>query len=198
MRCFVALDLPEPVRNHLANITRPLRDRYAVKWVPPDQLHLTLVFAGELPDDAVDDLAAIVRAVALPALSLHLQQLGHFPPRGVPRVLWAGLGGDVTAVTSLYEELTERTAPLGVAREKRGFTPHVTLGRLKNAFGALALIDAVQKLGGGLDRKPFAPTELVLYASELRPSGPLHRALVRRPCPAPTARPDADGGGGAR
>lgn len=184
MRCFVALDLPEPVRLHLANITRPLRDQYAVKWVPPDQLHLTLVFAGELPDDAVDDLADIVRQVELPPMSLQLQQLGHFPPRGVPRVIWAGLGGDTDAVTRLHQELIDRAGHLGVEREKRGFTPHVTLGRLKNAFGALALVDAVRKLGEQLNQKPFAPTALVLYASELRPGGPLHRAIVSRPCQA--------------
>lgn len=187
MRCFVALDLPEPVRVHLANVVRPLHSRYAVKWVPPEQLHLTLAFAGELPADAVDTLADLVHDAELPPLSLHLEQLGHFPPRGIPRVLWAGFGGDVEAVTRLHQEFVDRAGHLGIEREKRGFTPHVTLGRLKDAFGALALVDEVRKLSAQLNQKPFTPTQLVLYESELRPSGPVHRAIVSRPCRAPTA-----------
>ncbi len=189
MRCFVALDLPTPVRNHLTNVIAPLRSRYDVKWVPADQLHLTLVFAGELPDDAVDDLAHVVAAVTLPPLSLHLQELGHFPPRGVPRVLWAGLGGDAEAVTHLHEELVMRAESLGVEREKRGFTPHVTLGRIRTDFGALAMVDEMRKLGSTLNAKPFAPTGLVLYASELRPGGPLHRVIVERKLPPPLVPP---------
>jgi len=114
VRCFVALDVPAPVCNHLADVTKPLRQRYDVKWVPPSQMHMTLLFGGELDDDAVAELADIVRDIALPPLSFRLERLGHFPPRGLPHVLWAGLGGDVGEVTALQEELTERSKPLGV------------------------------------------------------------------------------------
>lgn len=187
MRSFVALDLPVPVCNHLENLTRPLRGRYDVKWVPAAQLHLTLVFAGELPDASAGALAEIVRTAALPPLSLHLQQLGHFPERGEPRVLWASIGGDVEALVGLQDELATRAEPLGVPHEKRGFVPHVTLGRVRSPFGALALIDELQRLAAALKTKPFAPTELVLYASELRRPGPVHKPLLQRPCPAPPA-----------
>lgn len=185
MRSFVSLDLPAPVCNHLENLTRPLRSRFDVRWVPASQLHLTLVFAGELPDASAGALAEIVRSVELPPLSLHLQQLGHFPERGEPRVLWAGLGGDLEALARLQDELATRAEPLGVPHEKRGFVPHVTLGRVRSPFGALALIDELKQLGASLKQKPFAPTELVLYESELRPAGPVHRPLLRRPCPSP-------------
>lgn len=189
MRCFVALDLPAPVRVHLATITRPLHGKYDVKWVEADQLHLTLLFGGELDDEAVGDLVQIIEEAPLPPLSLRLQQLGHFPPRGVPRVLWAGLGGDTAAVTELHHHIETAAKPLGIEREKRGFTPHITLGRIRSDFGALALVDAMRKLGEELNAKPFTPTELVLYRSVLRPSGAEHRALVRRvvPKPAPGA-----------
>lgn len=183
VRCFVALDLPEPVRNHLANVTRPLHGQFDVRWVPPDQMHATLVFAGELADDAWRALAAAIDEVALPPLSLHLQTLGHFPPKGVPRVLWAGLHGDVDAVVQLHADLTARAIALEVPRDKRGFTPHVTLGRLKTTFGALALTGAMQKLAPALRSKPFAPVALTLYASELQPSGPIYEVLHRRALP---------------
>jgi 2'-5' RNA ligase len=185
VRCFVALDLPAPVRDHLVEITQPLRSRYDIRWVPADQLHLTLVFDGDLSTAALDELAEVVRRIELPPMSLHLQGLGHFPPRGMPRVVWAGFGGDLEALGALHEQLAARAAVLGVPREKRGFVPHATLGRVRSPFGVLAMVDQLKSLGAGLKDKPFAPTGLVLYTSELRPTGPVHTPLVRRPCPAP-------------
>lgn len=165
---------------HLANVTRPLHDRFDVKWVPPDQMHATLVFAGELPDELANDLAWVVRDVPLPPLSLHLDRLGHFPPRGVPRVVWAGLAGDVDALIKLQAALAAGAEALGVPRDKRDFTPHVTLGRVRSHFGAFALVDELAKASAALKCKPFAPTALTLYQSELQPGGPVYRVLEQR------------------
>jgi 2'-5' RNA ligase len=191
VRCFVALDLPRPVCNYLFGLTAQFGRRGAVKWVPADQLHLTLAFAGELPDEALQAVRDQVQAVALEPLSLHLQSLGHFPPKGEPRVVWAGLGGDVGALAALQAELADRLEPLGMPREERDFVPHVTMGRVKSMFGALALIDQVRQVGTTLRDKPFAPQALVVYRSELRPSGPIHTPLLRRPMPMPPAAPAA-------
>ncbi len=190
MRCFVALDLPEPVRNHLAKVTAPLRERFDVKWVPPEQMHLTLAFAGEAPDERAREFADLVRSLPLPPIQLSLDSLGCFPAKGEPRGVWAGLGGDIAAVMALHAELVARGGEFGIEREKRGFTPHVTLGRVKGRFGVYALADAAAKLGEQLNRKPFTPTGLALYASELRPTGPSHRALGGKPCPKPPAAAD--------
>lgn len=185
MRCFVALDLPPPVQNHLAALAERLLGRFPVKLVDPRQLHLTLLFAGEADATAVDGLAEAVRTVALPPLQLRLTGFGHFPPRGVPRVLWAGIGGDGDALVALHRDLLARCQPLGIAPDPRGFTPHVTIGRTRSEFGGLALIDALAALGAELRPKPFVPTHLSLYASELRPAGPVHRPLRRRSVPTP-------------
>lgn len=183
MRCFVALDLPPPVCNYLADLAGLFQKKGMVKWVPPEQLHLTLVFAGELPEESLAGLREEVRTIDVPPLSLHLAGLGHFPPRGEPRVVWAGLGGDVDAVIKLQNELAERAARHGVPIEKRPFVPHVTLGRVKSPFGSLALIDQLKAVGATLRDKPFAPTGLVLYSSELARGGPIHTALLRLPMP---------------
>jgi 2'-5' RNA ligase len=185
VRCFVALDLPSPVCNYLAGLAGQFQKKGDVKWVPADQLHVTLVFAGDVGDATVDALREVVRTIAVPPLSLSLQGLGHFPPRGEPRVVWAALGGDVAALTALQAELAEHAERLEIPREKRGFVPHVTLGRVRSAFGALALIDQLKTVGASLEQKPFAPTGLVLYRSELRPGGPIHTPLLRRPSPRP-------------
>lgn len=184
MRCFVALDLPLPVYRHLANVVEPLRGRYDVKWVHPEHMHMTLLFAGDLDDRTVDDLLDAVMDVDIPPLSLRLQRLGHFPPRAVPRVLWAGIDGDVEALERLHGDLEAAATDLGIERDRRGFTPHVTLGRVHSDFGALAMVDALQRLGDDLKQKPFAPRSLTVYSSELRPSGPIYTPLLERLVPA--------------
>lgn len=184
VRCFVALDLPRLVCNYLAGLAQHFGSKGNVKWVPSTQLHLTLVFAGELAAENVDALRAELATIEVPPLALRLTGLGHFPPRGEPRVVWAAIGGDVEALAGLYQQVAAAGDRQGIEREERGFVPHVTLGRVRSAFGALALVDQLQAVGATLRDKPFAPTGLVLYRSELRPRGPIHTPLLRRPVPA--------------
>lgn len=183
MRCFVALEIPVPVRNHLIKVTEPLRDRYDIRWVPREQIHMTLLFGGDLPLENADALIDLVGAAELPPLSLSLQSFGAFPPRGMPRVVWAGIGGDLEALTKLQTDLTDRAEPLGIEPEKRGFTPHVTLGRVQGQFGLLALLDQMKELAKQLNPKPFPPTSLTLYRSTLTPKGPYYETMLRRDLP---------------
>jgi RNA 2',3'-cyclic 3'-phosphodiesterase len=181
----VAIDVPTPVRRHLARATQTLCERFPLRVVPEDQLHLTLLFAGELPDDHLEDLAEIVRTTDLPPLEFSLGGLGHFPPRGMPRVVFASLTGDVQALEQLHHTLTRRAEPLGIERERRGFTPHITLARVTSQFGALALVDRLKEVGKDLNTKPFRPTAMVLYESRLFPKGPEHTPVVHRSVPPP-------------
>lgn len=183
VRCFVALDLPPPVCNYLAGLRSHFGSMGQLRWVPADQLHLTLLFAGELPEAELPALQAAVASAPLRALQLHLAGLGHFPPRGEPRVLWAGLGGDLEGLAALHGHLTTATAELSVPREDRDFTPHITLGRVKSPFGALALVGKCAEVGATLRPKPFPAVALCLYSSVLRPSGPVHTPLLRRALP---------------
>lgn len=180
MRCFVALDLPTPVCNHLVKVSAPLRDKYDVRWVPREQMHVTLLFGGELGPDEVDALTDIVDDLELPPIALSLDGFGVFPPKGLPRVVWAGLVGDTEAIRRLQVELTDRAEPLGIQREKRAFTPHVTLGRVQGKFGLLTMIDEMKKLGDGLNPKPFSPPSVTLYESTLTPKGPIYDVILRR------------------
>jgi len=144
---------------------------------------MTLVFAGELAEEHAEDLVSIIDDVQLPRISVALKQLGAFPPKGLPRVVWAGFGGDINPLATLQAELSERAEPLGVQREKRGFTPHVTLGRVQGQFGLFALVDQMKELSEHLNPKPFSPTALTLFHSTLTPKGPIYEVMRRRPLP---------------
>ena len=180
MRCFVAFDLPRPVRNHLANVTAPLRERYDIRWVPPEQMHLTVLFAGDLDAPGIDALAAAVEDYDARPVTLSLLPFGVFPPKGIPRVVWAGLGGDADRVRAAKEDFEAAAEPLGVPAEKRAFTPHVTLGRVKSPFGVLALIDQLAERSQELRSKPFQAPSLALYESRLTPRGPRYEVVTRR------------------
>ncbi|MCA8948003.1 MAG: RNA 2',3'-cyclic phosphodiesterase [Planctomycetes bacterium] len=174
------------MRNYLARTARASLLKGKVKWVPAEQLHVTLVFAGDVDDDVVAELRGAVEAARLEPLSFSLAGLGRFPPRGEPRVLWAGLAGDVDPLLRLQAGLAERAAAAGVELDKRPFAPHVTLGRVKSSFGAYAVVDEIERLGPTLRDKPFSATALTLYASELTPAGSVYTPLLRRAIAAPT------------
>ena len=103
------------------------------------------MFGKDLTPNHAEAIADLVEDIELRPISLFLSGFGAFPPRGLPRVVWAGLGGDTGFVTELQQELTEIAEPYGIEREKRGFTPHITLGRVQGQFGLLALIDQMKK-----------------------------------------------------
>ncbi|MCR9246644.1 MAG: RNA 2',3'-cyclic phosphodiesterase [bacterium] len=180
MRCFLALDLPLPVRNYLAKTARSELQKGTIKFVPPEHIHLTLAFVGEVDDDTARGLEAIVDAAELSPMQFALAGLGHFPPRGAPRVVWAGLAGDIDALTRLQGEVTAAITDLGIELDRRPFSPHVTLGRVKSPFGAYAIIDELARVGKDLRDKPFPIATLTLYASELQPAGPVYTPIRRR------------------
>jgi len=179
LRLFVALELPQSLRDALTRLQEPHRHRKDVRWADPGTLHLTLKFLGDMPEDAVPEIAsALVTIAARQApLSLEVAGFGVFPRRGPPRVLWVGVGGDTEPLAALVEAVDDALAPLGVPRETRPYHPHITLGRVKRGRAGEA-IDALSGLGrlGG-----FEARRLVLFQSTLTPAGAKHEALAEPP-----------------
>lgn len=190
-RLFVALPLPENAVAALAEVQDRLRravpDR-AVRWTRPTQMHLTLQFLGNVAANRVPDLEAALRqavnAGAASSLSLHLDGLGAFPNPRRPRVLWAGLSGDLETLAALQARVAAACAPfLAEARSgQANFQPHLTLARIKARAGR-----AARDAGAGLARCPApAPTawtaeELHLLRSVLLPDGAVHSLLAKLP-----------------
>jgi 2'-5' RNA ligase len=181
MRCFVAFELPESVHEDLHALARRLPAAADVRWVRVGQFHVTAKFLGEIEPAAADRWAGFVRGLAFPAIQVRLQGLGCFPPRGAPRVLWAGLAGDTTAMANLVRELDEFGEHLGVRPEARGFTPHVTIGRVRSPRATRLLGVELERLAPTVVGEPFRVPALVLFRSELRSDGSQYTQLARTP-----------------
>jgi RNA 2',3'-cyclic 3'-phosphodiesterase len=186
-RLFVALEPTEPVRRRLGAMGLELRraaGRAAdeIRWVPPENVHLTLQFLGAVPEERLADVEGAVRAAAAEtrALSLEVRGAGGFPNARRPRVVWAGIAGDVAALGALVADLGRRLAPLGFPPEDRPFSAHLTLGRAREGRGAPGIAGALASAREA-DGAPWRATELVLFESHLSPKGPRYEALAHAP-----------------
>lgn len=134
-RTFVAIELGDDARAHLARqIARLGRALPHIRWADPASLHLTLAFLGELDDvrlAAVSEAVAIAATAAQP-FTLRVAGLGTFGSPAVPRVVWAGVGGDLRRLAALHEALAVALEARGFARDPRPFAPHLTLARLRD------------------------------------------------------------------
>lgn len=187
-RLFVALEPQEPVRRRLAALATELQRAAGpaageVRWVPPGNVHLTLQFLGAVPEERVPAVEAALREAAATAgrpLSLALHGAGGFPNARRPRVIWAGLQGDLAPLAALVAELGARLGKLGYPPEARSFSPHLTLGRARDARGAAGLGGALAAAAQG-EATPWRAAELVLFESHLSPRGPRYDAIARVP-----------------
>jgi 2'-5' RNA ligase len=178
VRLFVALDIPQAVREALTNVVRSLRDACPdARWVRLEGVHVTLKFIGEVSPDLTGRIRETLPGVPpAPNVDLRFAGLGFFPTPRRPRVLWAGVEHS-DALPELAASIEARLEPLGIVREKRGFQPHVTLARLDSARNLDALRSAVEKLG----RPEFGratPAEFHLYRSLLKPGGAEYTRLA--------------------
>ena len=180
-RLFAAVELPQDVRDQAATIIADLRrDGWHARWAKPESMHLTMRFYGDVPTTAVpglsDAIATAIRHVG--AFALQTGRLGVFPNSRNPRVLWIGLDGNTAALNRLYEEIEAASEALGFAREARGFSPHITLGRLRpDDVATLTRIDQQLREHAPREPRPVPVERVVLYRSELLPSGAVHTPL---------------------
>ena len=184
-RLFVALEPPEPVRRRLGALAEDLRRGAGragdeVRWVPPANVHLTLQFLGAVPEERVAAVEAALgeAAAEVRPLSLSVRGVGGFPNARRPRVLWAGLEGDLAPLAALVAGLGARLGKLGFPPEDRPFSPHLTLGRARDGHGAPGLAGALARAGQA-EAAPWRASELVLFESHLSPRGPRYEAIAR-------------------
>jgi 2'-5' RNA ligase len=179
IRAFVALALPDDVRAQLSTVVESLQGLGDVRWVPEEQMHLTLTFLGDVDDQQARSMSTTVTHERWPALSLQLAGLGQFPPRGAPRVLWAGVAGDVAELGRISARLQDAGEAAGVPRERRPFHAHVTLGRCRSPRGSARLQAALRQQSEKVRSGTWSPVAVALYRSDLSAEGSVYRELAR-------------------
>lgn len=179
MRVFVAVPLPDDLREELGGLVSELRDSGAdARWVDPDSMHLTLKFLGDTEPDEIEAVDQALRRAAgsVPPTGGRVQGVGSFPHLRRPRVIWAGVEPDDDGLEELHGRIDRGLAELGFKREKRGFHAHITLGRVKSGEGKRALVEEIEaREEMELGRLPVE--EFHLYESDLTPEGARYTVL---------------------
>ena len=188
VRAFIAIELPDAIRDQLGEIESRLKPRLparCIRWVKPDSIHLTLKFLGQVPADQIDLITLSARSAVASLLSFTLEVSGSgcFPDLHRPRVVWVGVhevdpAGRLQSVQRAVEASVE---PLGYPPERRPFSPHLTLGRLARDVRPPDL----RKVGEVIHATPVGALgkwevdEIALIKSDLQPSGAVYTILSR-------------------
>jgi 2'-5' RNA ligase len=183
IRSFIAIDLPDYVRRQLETLVQQLRKSNAqVGWVRIEGIHLTLKFLGNVAPELIEEIKPVLAGIALQTPPIHIEPAGcgAFPTIKSPRVIWAGLRGQIGPLAELARRVETAMVPFGFEPEGRPFKPHLTLGRVKGR----QRIEALQQIlftHRDFTAEPFDATEVVLYKSDLRPDGARYASLLRAP-----------------
>jgi 2'-5' RNA ligase len=181
IRAFIAYQLPGPVIAFLANLQRQIKATdIQVRWVQPENIHLTLKFLGTIQAVDIDD---IVRCMSdsiqgLAPFTLTAKGIGVFPGIKRPRVIWVGLAGQIQLLVALQGKLEDSLAATGFPRENKAFRGHLTLGRVKAAVNPGVISQIIQEYEG-LHSDEFKVNAIDLFQSTLHPTGSVYTKLQR-------------------
>jgi len=181
-RLFLAIELSRETKEELAQFLEDLKRHYfPVRWVAPENIHLTLAFIGWQEKEIANIKNQIAKRLDdISPFTLRISGIGCFPNNRRPRVIWLGLTGDLESLKELQVNIKEGLAKIGVKTEEREFTPHLTLGRVKRDLRPQALIDLgqrVTKLEALEFKSEILADKVCLFESILHPNGPEHRKL---------------------
>lgn len=182
VRTFIAIDPGKAIRDRIIALQETLgRAGSEVKWVEPENLHVTLLFLGEVEMTTVPKVCGAVADATSQhaAFPMTVETAGCFPNLRRPRILWVGVGDGIQEVTALHDTLEGPLLELGCyRREERQYTPHITLGRVKSDRPTDKLATALARQA---DWKGGETTvrEVLVMASELTPQGPIYTVLSR-------------------
>jgi RNA 2',3'-cyclic 3'-phosphodiesterase len=181
-RTFIGVEIGADIRARAVALQETLaRTGAEVKWAAPETMHITLLFLGEVDDRELHSICRAVTAVAAtePAFPLRVSGLGAFPTPRRPKILWAGITDGAEELKRLYDKLEARLIDLGSYRkEERGYTPHLTLGRVKSEADGFAVAKELPK-HLAWDGGRTMVDEVLVYSSVLERDGPVYTVLGR-------------------
>lgn len=168
IRLFVAIPLPERVRMQLASVQSGLQ---GARWIRPENIHLTLRFIGEVPNDVAADIDAALGSIEAPRFTVEIDGIGSFKRGKHPHALWAGIAR-TEPLMRLQAKIESALVRAGLDPEERKFAPHVTLARLRDV--RRGRVEAWAQAHGSFRATPFEADRFVLFSSFLASAGAIY------------------------
>ena len=172
-RSFFAVELNAEIAAGIRRIQGALRDRaVGVRWVRPEGIHLTLKFLGEVDQDRIEAIAHTAGEViqGICPFTVEIRGGGGFPSAKNPRVIWIGVEDHSVMLKQLQARIEAGMAELGFTQERRGYTPHLTVGRLRSGKGSKTVAQALDAIRAS-DLGKMEVREIILFRSHLKPTG---------------------------
>jgi RNA 2',3'-cyclic 3'-phosphodiesterase len=183
IRAFIALKLPGKVIASIKTVQEDVkRYRFPVRWVRPENIHLTIKFFGDITESDVAAIDAVMKSCAggYAPFSLSAKGAGIFPGISRPRIIWAGISGDTARLLDLRNSLEKRFDETGFKKEERPFKGHLTIGRFSGKIESGKLFEALKKVQD-FESEIFVAGKIYLYGSDLKPEGPVYTELLEVP-----------------
>ncbi len=179
MRAFIAVDLSEDIRKKVEEVERYFSDDTGVglKLVDPGQVHQTLKFLGNVPEELVEPIKRELEGIDQEPFDIVLRGAGYFPPRGRQiRVVWLRIAGGVEELNALQEQVETRMVALGFPAEKHGFSPHITICRVKRIESEAVRRRLLRKIAelSDVELGEMRVDAVKLKRSRLTPRGPIY------------------------
>jgi len=184
MRAFIAIELPDKIKNSLKSLQEQLKKAEAdVKWVTPENIHLTLKFLGEVDDEKLKRISMAIEEAACEnnSYKIGIHSLGAFPKMDYLRVLWVGAEEGDAETRKIAQNLEEKITKIGIPKEARPFSSHITIGRIRSTLNRERLVRELKTLqeNFGKENLEFCASEITLFKSTLTPKGPLYEVLKK-------------------
>lgn len=180
VRTFVAVVLPQDVKQAIGSVESQFRKSAPrVRWVSPENLHITLKFLGNVDADRLSDVEAAVREAVkgLKPFRLEFRGAGAFPNQKKPRVIWIGIEGEVSLLSEAAERVDKALVDIGFEAEDRPFRGHVTIGRCRDIRDGAGVSDALRDVGA-LELGSMNVDRVIVMKSDLRPEGPIYSEIA--------------------
>ena len=183
IRTFIAIKLPDAVTTSISEVQERIRSHgIKLRWVKPENIHITLKFLGDIKEDDIESVTAVIydSAKSRGPISLCAKGIGVFPGLKRPRVVWVGIAGQLESLLGLKNSLEQGLEGLGFDKDKRPYRGHLTLGRVKGRIDPKKLGGALKQCDG-FTSETFCAENVVFFKSELKPTGAVYTALARVP-----------------
>jgi len=175
IRTFICIEIPDSIKARIGKLQDTLRQIDAqISWTKPSNIHMTLKFLGGVPASRIERIKNAVEKTSrgIKPFDIEVSGSGCFPSARSPRVLWIGIADVPEQLKQLYANLEDQLSQVGFECEKRRFSPHLTIGRVRTPHNASHVADSL--ISNSFAPERFHATEIVVMRSDLKPTGSIY------------------------